>query len=216
MSIKKDHEADKETARIEAFSDGVYAIAITLLVLEIHVPDRGSLRPADGLATALMHQWPSYLAFVISFLTILIMWVNHHRLFQHVHRRDHSLLILNGLVLLGVTFVPFPTALLAEYINTPNEKVAVIVFSGCYLVIAISYSLLWRHISAGNRLLHPDHDVTFVTGITRQYNAGLTAYFIAFAMSFVSPAASIALLLLLAIYFALPERVVLAHGRRPG
>ena len=103
----------KETARIEAFSDGVFAIAITLLVLDLKVP-RGMAEGRDLLA-ALVGQWPAYLAFVTSFATIGIMWINHHRMFTLIGRTDDGLLVLNGLLLLGVTFVPFPTGVLAEY-----------------------------------------------------------------------------------------------------
>src|ERR1041385_9184169 len=102
-----------ETARLEAFSDGVYAIAITLLVLDLKVP-----MVQDGkLASALLHQWPMYFAFLISFAFIGIMWVNHHRLFNHIRRCDNRLLFLNLLLLLGVTVVPFPTALLAAHLK---------------------------------------------------------------------------------------------------
>jgi TMEM175 potassium channel family protein len=98
-----------ETNRIEAFSDGMFAIAITLLILEIKVPASG----AGGLAKALGQQWPSYLAFLLSFFYIGVMWMNHHRMFTHIRRSNDTLLVLNLLLLLGVTTVPFPTAVLA-------------------------------------------------------------------------------------------------------
>ena len=98
-----------ETSRIEAFSDGMFAIAITLLILEVKVPV-----PAEGhLAQGLVKQWPSYLAFVLSFVYIGVMWMNHHRMFTHIRRSNDTLLVLNLLLLLGVTAVPFPTAVLA-------------------------------------------------------------------------------------------------------
>ena len=90
---------EKETARIEAFSDGVFAIAITLLILEIKIPNAGSA----NLSSQLIRQWPSYFAFVISFAFVGIMWINHHRLFTHIKRADNTLLFLNLLLLLGVT-----------------------------------------------------------------------------------------------------------------
>ena len=108
--------AATETARIEAFSDGVFAIAITLLVLDLKVP-RG-LAEGRTLADALLAQWPAYLAFASSFMTILIMWVNHHRIFTLVGQSDERLLFYNGLLLMGVTVVPFPTSLVAEYCAT--------------------------------------------------------------------------------------------------
>jgi uncharacterized membrane protein len=102
----------EETGRVEAFSDGVFAIAMTLLVLDINVPR--DLAPGRTLVQALAGQWPTYLAFVTSFATILIMWVNHHRLFTQIGRWDDRLLFGNGLLLLGVVLVPFPTALVPK------------------------------------------------------------------------------------------------------
>src|SRR5713101_3913707 len=106
---------EKETGRIEAFSDGVFAIAVTLLVLDLKVPHRDSVN--SGLMNILVKQWPSFLAYLISFATILIMWVNHHNLFNKVKRTDTPFMFLNGFLLFLITFVPFPTGLLAEYIH---------------------------------------------------------------------------------------------------
>src|SRR5262245_12641783 len=98
-----------ETARLEAFSDGVFAVAITLLALDLGVPGAGDLTRYHGLAGALGNNWPHYLAFALSFLTILIMWVNHHSIFRFIRRSDHSFLLLNGLLLMVITTVPFGT-----------------------------------------------------------------------------------------------------------
>src|SRR5690348_10117444 len=109
MSIDRPQEADaRETARIEAFSDGVFAVAATLLVLDLKVPHDAA--GGQGLVRALAGEWPAYLAFVTSFAFIGIMWINHHRLFTLIRRSDNLLLVFNGLLLLGVTFVPFATA----------------------------------------------------------------------------------------------------------
>jgi len=113
-----DRADEKETARIEAFSDGVFAIAITLLILEIKVPQEAGSE--EALTKALARQWPSYVAFLSSFATIGIMWINHHRLFTHIRRIDHGLLVLNSLLLLAVVVVPFPTALLAAHWGGPG------------------------------------------------------------------------------------------------
>ena len=111
---------EKETARIEAFSDGVFAIAITLLILEIKIPAAGS----GELSVQLLRQWPSYFAFVFSFAFIGIMWINHHRLFTHIKRSNNALLFLNLLLLLGVTAVPFPTAVLAQHLGQSDQRAA--------------------------------------------------------------------------------------------
>ena len=115
-----------ETGRVEAFSDGVFAIAITLLILEIKIP-----KPSDGaLANQLLRQWPSYFAFLISFAFIGVMWINHHRLFTHIKRCNNTLMILNLLLLLGVTIVPFPTAVLATHIGFADQRTAALLYNG--------------------------------------------------------------------------------------
>jgi uncharacterized membrane protein len=147
----------KETARIEAFSDGVFAMAITLLILEIKVPHHSET--GAGLGAQLLRQWPSYVAFLTSFATIGIMWINHHRLFTHIERSNHALLILNGLLLLGITVVPFPTAVVAEYIGHEGQQVAAMVYTGTFLTIAIfsiccggtPQSVCWARMPTGAR-----------------------------------------------------------------
>ena len=197
-------DGEKETARIEAFSDGVFAIAITLLVLDLRVPR--DLANGPALLGALIDQWPAYLAFVTSFAFIGIMWINHHKMFTLIKRADHGLLLLNSLFLLGVTFVPFPTALLAAYLPHGGRNVAALVFSGTYTVIAVFFNLLWRYASHRNRLLARTADPRAVSTITREYSFGPALYFISFILAFVSVAASLAMNLALAIFWALPPR----------
>ena len=146
-----------ETVRIEAFSDGVFAIAITLLVLGINVP---KIRDLGGgsLGATLMKQWPHYLAFVMSFVTIFTKWVNHHRLFSFIKGTDHAFLYWNGVLLLFITFLPFPTALLAEYLLHPEATVAGAVFAGTYAAIAFAFKGLWHHASKNGRLLAENVD----------------------------------------------------------
>lgn len=191
-----------ETSRVEAFSDGVFAIAITLLVLDVHVPS-----PAGGhLGVALVRQWPTYVAFLLSFAFIGIMWVNHHRLFNHIHRSDNLLLFLNLLLLLGVTVVPFPTSLLAAYYGHAHEqKLAAAVFNGTYLVIAIFFNVLWKHaVKAG---LLDAATLESARSISRQYAIGPLSYLVCFALSGINVPASLALNVALAVFFALPPRV---------
>ena len=128
---------EKETARIEAFSDGVFAIAITLLILEIKIPAAGS----GELSVQLLRQWPSYFAFVFSFAFIGIMWINHHRLFTHIKRSNNALLFLNLLLLLGVTAVPFPTAVLAQHLGQSDQRAAAMLYNGIYFAIAVFFAL---------------------------------------------------------------------------
>ncbi|MBV8050433.1 MAG: DUF1211 domain-containing protein, partial [Acidobacteriaceae bacterium] len=138
---------EKETARIEAFSDGVFAIAITLLILEIQIPG-----PSGNLGSQLIKEWPFYVAFLISFAFIGIMWINHHRLFTHIKRSDNTLMILNLLLLLGVTSVPFPTVVLAQHLGHPDQAVAARVYNGTYFVIAIFFNVLWWYVNRAHLL----------------------------------------------------------------
>lgn len=192
----------RETARIEAFSDGIFAVAATLLVVDLKVPHDAAGGP--GLLRALAVQWPSYVAFVTSFAFIGIMWINHHRLFTLIRRSDHLLLVFNGLLLLGVTFVPFPTALLAEYAPRDGGHVAAAVYSGTYTMLAICFNVLWHHASHHHRLLDHNADPRMVEAITRGYRFGPLLYFVSFVLAFVSVPASLAMNLALAMFFALP------------
>ena len=195
---------EKETARLEAFSDGVFAIAITLLVLELKVPN-----DPRGLGSQLISQWPSYAAYVTSFATIGIMWLNHHRLFTLIHRVDHWLPVLNGLLLLGVSVVPFPTQLVASYLGKPGEVLATVVYGGTYVYIAIAFNLLWRYASSRHRqppLLRLPHDSPEAIAIHQQYMMGPTIYLGATLLAFWQAKLALAVMMGLAVFFLLPPR----------
>ncbi|MGW2645318.1 TMEM175 family protein [Streptomyces sp. NPDC001393] len=140
-----------ESGRVEAFSDGVFAIAITLLILDIKVPKAGE---HGGLWEALGAQWPSYAAYVVSFLVIGIMWVNHHQLFSYVTRVDRTLMFLNLLVLMVVAAVPWPTSLLAEYLREGAEAshAAAAVYSLVMVAMALTFQALWWHLTRTGHL----------------------------------------------------------------
>jgi TMEM175 potassium channel family protein len=197
----------QESARLEAFSDGVFAIAITLLILELKVP-----HPGEGpLRTRLAEQWPSYAAFLTSFATIGIMWLNHHRVFQLIRRVDHGLLVVNGLLLLGVSIVPFPTALMAAYLGRPEQTLAAIVYSATYVYIAIAFNALWRYASSPKRtpsLLNVPHDGPEVRAIHAQYRFGPLFYVASLLLALWSASAAMALNMGFALFFAIPPRSV--------
>src|SRR5712692_6677971 len=197
---------DKETGRLEAFSDGVFAVAITLLVLNIK-PISDEVLKDGGFWNEFSRQLPALLAFVTSFFTIGIMWINHHRLFNHIKRTDTGLLLFNLLLLLVIVFIPYPTALLAQqYALKPEMHDAALLYSGTNVILAICFNLLWRYASYHNRLLGKDTDTRAVAAISRQYLGGPLLYLIAFGLAFVSVAASVILLLVLALFFAVPPR----------
>ncbi len=197
-----DTPESKETARLETFSDGVFAIAITLLILDIHVPPPGGTAAPNSLLPALLKLWPAYLAYVISFVTILIMWLNHHVLFKIISRVDNRFLLLNGLLLMLVTFVNFPTALLADYIEHPDRQIAAMVYSGTFVITAIVYNGLWWYASRGYRLLDKSTDPALVRIITRQYMFGPVLYLAAFLAAWFSLPLSVAINAFLAVFFA--------------
>jgi uncharacterized membrane protein len=198
--------ADNDTGRIEAFSDGVFAIAITLLVIEIGVPHVGDA--GTTLFGALIEQWPSYLGYdAISFLQIGVIWANHHNRFRFIARSDHLLLFLNILFLMCVAFIPFPTAVLAEYLQgTDAERtMAGAVYAGTLAVTANFFTLLWLYAAAGYRLVDRNLDRALLRAMTRRYVFGMVAYLLAFALAFVNVAASLVLIVILALLFDLPE-----------
>lgn len=200
---------EKETARIEAFSDGVFAIAITLLILEIKIPGPGN----GDLFGQLIKQWPSYVAFIISFAFIGIMWINHHRLFTHIKRSDNMLLVLNLLLLLGVTSVPFPTAVLAQHLGARDQRAAAILYHGTYFVIAVFFNILWSY-SKNYGLLGNDVEASAADKISAQYAFGPVLYLICVALAWVSVPASLLLNLALAFFFALPPSYATRAARK--
>jgi len=194
-----------ETARLEAFSDGVFAIAITLLVLEIKVPPAHEATGSSLLAS-LRHLWPSYVGYLITFVTIGIMWVNHHAMFRYIRRTDRACLLINVVFLLCLSFLPFPTAVLAEHLDDPEGRRVATVFYGCsFIVMALMFNLLWWYGTHRGRLLGADVDREAVDTISKRYRFGPVLYAAATAIAFVSVAASLALHASLAILFALPE-----------
>ena len=195
-----------ETSRLEAFSDGVIAIAITLLVLEIHVPEA----PPGQLGRALLEQWPSYAAYVVSFAVIGIMWVNHHRIFHLVATVDRPLLFINLMLLMFIALFPFPTALLAEHLRSGggDAQLAAAVYSANATGCAIAFNLMWRWIVRDERLIHRHISVQALQRGTRRFTLGLIVYPIAIGMSFISAPLTLGLHALTAVYYVVDQLVV--------
>src|SRR6185312_11165539 len=172
---------------LEAFSDGVFAVAITLLVLNIKIPGLDvppSNLPSDTqLRPLLLNEWPMLAAYATSFATIGVMWLNHHRLYTHIKRTDTVLMLLNLLLLLVIVFIPVPTALVAEYLVRLDQHAAALLYSGTMVILAVCFNLLWRYASYHNRLLGKNADVRAVRAISRQYWFGPLPYLIAFVLA---------------------------------
>jgi len=158
---------EKETDRLESFSDGVFAVAITLLVFNLRVPHLPGAISGPALGGALFKQWPSYLTFMTSFATILIIWASHHGIFKLVYRADTPFLFANGLLLLGVSVVPFPTSLVAQYLITPAAPLACAVYTEVFVVINLAYNLLRWAVMREGRLLHPRVEPRLVKRLTQ-------------------------------------------------
>jgi len=196
-----------ETVRVEAFSDGVFAIAITLLVLEIKLPPSDLTGHGSSLLPELLRLWPSYLGYVISFITIGVMWVNHHSMFVLIRRTDRYFLLLSVLFLMCIGFLPFPTAVLAEYLPEPKgRRIAVAGYSASFVLIALAYNALWWYAARGGHLLAEGADREAVQTITKRYMIGPVAYAVSFGLAFVNVWASLAVHVLLMGYYVLPVR----------
>jgi uncharacterized membrane protein len=191
----------------------VFAIAITLLIIEIGVPHAVG---TESLTEKLVALWPSYLGYAISFLVIGTVWANHHNRFRLIARSDHILLFLNIVFLMCVAFIPFPTALLADYMSGTDEHrtTAVAVYSGTLAVTAIFFTTLWLYAAGSHRLVDRTVDPLLLRAMTRRYVFGMLLYILAFALAFVSPTASLALIVILALIFVLPEPEGSGSSRR--
>jgi uncharacterized membrane protein len=185
--------------RLETFADGIFAIAATLLIIDVGIRESSD----DALGHQLLHIWPQYFGYAVSFLTIGIMWVNHHRLIRQIERVDEPFLFLN-LGLLGcIAFVPFPTRILAEFVRTDDGRAAALLYGITLVVTSIFFISVWLYAAYGGRLLHPSADPRMVSGITRSYLPGSPMYATATLVAFVSPEASAALFGLIAAFYML-------------
>jgi uncharacterized membrane protein len=198
-----DQEVDgADTSRLEAFSDGVFAIAITLLVLELHIPETGE----RSLARALGHEWPQFGAYLTSFLIIGIMWVNHHSMFRQIVRTDRLLLFLNLLLLLWTAVLPFPTELIARFLREggADAHVAAAVYSLNLTLAAIAFSAIWTHAIRARLVVHEMTAREQWRSIGR-FSAGTLVYAATIGLSFVSAPVTLAVQFLIAAYYAFEQ-----------
>jgi uncharacterized membrane protein len=198
-----------ETGRVEAFSDGVFAIAITLLVLGIGIP---STQRAHGrLGSALAQEWPAYVAYLVSFLVIGIIWVNHHAMFHLIARVDRPLLFINLALLATVAIIPFPTGLIAEYIRhgVEDADLAVAVYSLAMLVMGLVFGSLWLWATRpGGHLLRDRLDPGVARGTLKRFAAGTAVYAVLVGLSFVSATLTLVIHLLVAFYYVVDQLAV--------
>ncbi len=199
---------EKDNDRLLYLSDGVFAIVITLLILEIKVPHPHVEQniPLWKALRGFLPIWPSLFGYVLSFVTVGIMWMNHCVLFRYIKRNDHVLTILNSFLLLVVAFIPFATAVLAEYLPlpAPYPQAAVLIYSGTNVLMAIAFNLVWRHASRDNHLLDTTLDPRLFEFVTKRYRFGPLIYLICFGLSFLNVALTLTAITFLALLYALP------------
>jgi uncharacterized membrane protein len=185
-----------ETTRLETFSDGVFAIAATLLILDVKLPAGGSV------THGLLQIWPSYAAYAISFLTIGIMWINHHTVFRQIDRVDRTFLTISVLFLMVIAFVPFPTRVLADHLH--HDATPAAFFYGLTMTaMASMYSCLWFYAASRRRLISPDADQRVVSGISRSFLPGIPFYGLAAASAFLSSWLALGLFGGIALFYVL-------------
>jgi uncharacterized membrane protein len=193
------------TARLETFADGVFAIAATLLILNV---DAQIGEHSSALGHRLLEIWPSYIAYAVSFVTIGIIWSNHHTVMAQLGRVDRTFLMLNVLLLLCVAFVPFPTRLIAEHLRDRHDlEAAALAYGATMTVMSVAYLTLWIYASHAGRLLHTDADPRVVSGITRSYLPGTPVYLTATLIAFVTPLASVIMFAAIALFYVVESSV---------
>jgi len=199
MEHKNEHKT-KETLRIEAFSDGVFGIAITLLVLElieILHPQSG-----DGLLKTFLNHWQSFLAFAIGFITILVCWINHHVAFEYIKKTDTKLMWINGFLLFIVTLTPFPTAILAEYLEKEG-RIALMIFGVNYILISIAADAICTY-AYNHHLIEEEHRENYYR-YKLIYRYAIFFNVVVFLLCFISMVIPIILYILLFVFFAAPK-----------
>jgi uncharacterized membrane protein len=195
--------------RLEAFSDGVIAIAITLLILEIKVPEGAG----QALPHRLAEQWPSYISYVVSFFVIGVIWLNHHALFAHLGRVDRKLMALNLVLLFTIATIPWPTSLLATYMREGGdaERLAALIYSGTMLAMGVAFGSLWTYAARDRRLLGTDLSDEEIRRRTLRFTIGAPLYLVALLVAFVSAPACLAINAALAVYYATPGAGMMRH-----
>jgi uncharacterized membrane protein len=183
----------------------VFAIAATLLVLEFGISHNGDL------GSHLLHLWPSYLAYVTSFVTIGIIWMNHHHTVSLMGRTNRTFLFLNNLLLMTVAFLPFPTKLVAQYLRGDGEQAATLTYAATFVLMSVIYNTWWRYASGGRRLIAEGVPDSALRAISRAFDPGVPMYGTVFVIAFFSPLAAVVLTFAIAAFY-LPSAALFDRG----
>jgi uncharacterized membrane protein len=201
-----------DTGRLETFADGVFAIAATLLILNVDVAPTQSCAP---LSCQILHAWPSYVAYAASFLTIGIIWVNHHTVMGQIARADRTFLMLTVAFLMVIAFIPFPTRLVAQYISevdNGNARAATVTYGITLTLTAVMFNAIWFYAARRGRLLREDADPRTVRGISRTFVLGPWLYLAITIVAAINPEAGAILFLLFALFWVIESSI---FGREP-
>jgi uncharacterized membrane protein len=202
---ERDLTQETSTTRLEAFSDGVFAIAITLLVLEIRVPESATVR--GDLATALWALWPSYFGYIFSFLMIGIYWVNHHYILKLYKKTDQPFLFLNVLFLMCVSFIPFPTAVLAKYIADDKQRgTAIFLYTLGLFLPAFAWLLKWLYATRKHRLVDRSLSQEYVNYMTTRFLITNVLYLLAVLLALWNGRWALAITVGLSLTYMVPSR----------
>jgi uncharacterized membrane protein len=201
------------TARLETFADGIFAIAATLLILNV---DGQVSEDVHDLGGRLLHIWPSYLAYAVSFVTIGIMWINHHTIMSQVENTDRRFLVANIGLLMCIAFFPFTTRLVAENVRGNGAEAAALAYGFTGVATAIMFDLTWFYAAIGRRLLRGDADPAVVSGISRTYIPGPWIYLAATLVAFASPVTSIVLFAAIALFYVVESSLFGGTVTEPG
>lgn len=206
--------------RTEAFSDGVFAIAITLLVIEVRVPGEADIEQAGSLWQALAHAWPSYLSYLATFLTVAVIWLNHHAVFAKIARLDRSLQWWNLLLLLAVAFTPFPNALVAEHLRdglfTEPARTATAVYALVFTASTVPWLFVWSHLAHRPELLEPGYGADYARAERRRSAVGVIFYGLGVGVAVAVPLGAVLLFLASAVFYGLTAQGSRLDGAEDG
>src|SRR6266487_3827662 len=197
-SIEIQHQ--KETIRVETFSDGIFCIAVTLLSLEIGVEVKNN-ETNDGLTHSLLNLWPICLAYFISFVNVLLAWIGHHGLFKNFRDTDIFVMITNGLLLMLVALVPFPTKTLGLFLQTGALKTAVVFYTAYFVLISLAFRMVWHAATRNGDLLIHGITESQIKQTTRSENIGLVCNTVIMAFAFINPWIALALSFAMWVYW---------------
>jgi uncharacterized membrane protein len=208
-------EQQRDLARVEAFSDGVFAFAVTLLVITIRIPRLNDPDASEGLQKLVLQQWPSYIAFAITFAVVGAVWANHRLMFSHLARADHVLVSLNLLELMSVAFLPVPTGILGTWVMSDRNRFFAVIFYGTTLVIlGIVHNLMWWYAAYWARLTSPHFPEAKRRALSLTWIVGPVAYAVCVGLAWLDPRVSLVGFALLAILYLLPTPRALMQAQR--